>query len=89
MPDQNGPCPFDREWKFDISAAYYYDAPNRQRYAQIRRLKTVWPDRPALWLSYGIVNAASTSGGVKHDYRLPMRPQHSISSHAYADSVAT
>jgi HEAT repeat protein len=89
MPDQNGPCPFDREWKFDISAAYYYDAPNRQRYAQIRRLKTVWPDRPALWLSYGIVNAASTSGGVKHDYRLPMRPQHAISSHAYADSVAT
>jgi hypothetical protein len=25
---------------------------------------------------------------VKHDYRLPMRPQHAISSRAYADSVA-
>ena len=88
MPDQNGPCLYDRDWKFDIAAAYYYDADNRERYARIRRLKTVWPDRPALWLSYGIVNAESTSGGVKHDYRLPMRPQHAISSRAYADSVA-
>jgi cytochrome c551/c552 len=88
MPDQNGPCLYDRDWKFDIAAAYYYDADNRERYARIRRLKTVWPDRPALWLSYGIVNAESTSGGVKHDYRLPMRPQHAISSQAYADSVA-
>ena len=88
MPDQNGPCLFDRDWKFDIAAAYYYDADNRERYARIRRLKTVWPDRPALWLSYGIANAESTTGGVKHDYRLPMRPQHVISSRAYADSVA-
>ena len=88
MPDQNGPCLFDREWKFDIAAAYYYDADNRERYARIRRLKTVWPDRPTLWLSYGIVNAESTSGGVKHDYRLPMRPRHAITSRAYADSVA-
>lgn len=88
MPDQNGPCIYDREWKFDIGAAYYYDADTRERYARIRRLKTVWPDRPVLWLSYGIVNAESTSGGVKHDYRLPMRPQHAISSRAYADSVA-
>jgi cytochrome c551/c552 len=88
MPDQNGPCLYDRDWKFDIAAAYSYDADNRERYARIRRLKTVWPDRPALWLSYGIVNAESTSGGVKHDYRLPMRPQHAISSRAYADSVA-
>ena len=88
MPDQNGPCLYDRDWKFDIAAAYYYDADNRERYARIRRLKTAWPDRPALWLSYGIVNAESTSGGVKHDYQLPMRPQHAISSRAYADSVA-
>ncbi|MFM9194217.1 MAG: hypothetical protein ACKOWG_00450, partial [Planctomycetia bacterium] len=88
MPDQNGPCLYDREWKFDIAAAYYYDADNRERYARIRRLKTVWPDRPVLWLSYGIVNAESTTGGVKHDYRLPMRPQHAIASRAYADSVA-
>jgi hypothetical protein len=88
MPDQNGPCLYDRDWKFDIAAAYYYDADNRERYARIRRLKTVWPDRPTLWLSYGIVNAESTSGGVKHDYRLPMRPQHALSSRAYADSVA-
>jgi hypothetical protein len=88
MPDQNGPCLYDRDWKFDIAAAYFYDADNRERYARIRRLKTVWPDRPVLWLSYGIVNAESTSGGVKHDYRLPMRPQQLISSRAYADSVA-
>lgn len=88
MPDQNGPCLYDREWKFDIAASYYYEADNRERYARIRRLKTIWPDRPVVWLSYGTVNAESTTGGVKHDYPLPIRPRHAISSRAYADSVA-
>jgi len=50
IPDQNGPCEFDREWKFDIGAGYDYETNNRHRYAQIRRFKTVWPDRPVIWL---------------------------------------
>ncbi len=50
MPDQNGPCEFDQDWRFDIGAGYYYETNNRHRYTQIRRFKTVWPDRPVIWL---------------------------------------
>lgn len=53
MPDQNGPCDFDREWKFDIGAGYYYETNNRHRYTQIRRFRTLWPDRPVIWLCDG------------------------------------
>lgn len=87
MPDQNGPCLHDRDWKFDIAAAYYYDAGNRERYARIRRLKTVWPDRPVLWLSYGSVNAPK-NGFVNHALSMPATPRQEIASRAYADSVA-
>jgi len=87
MPDQNGPCLHDRDWKFDIAAAYYYDAVNRERYARIRRLKTVWPDRPVLWLSYGSVGAPK-DGFVNHAVTMPTTPRQEIGSRAYADSVA-
>jgi HEAT repeat protein len=53
MPDQNGPCAYDRDWKFDVGAGYYYDTNNRHRYTQIRRFKTLWPDRPVIWLCDG------------------------------------
>ncbi len=85
MPDEGGPCEFDRQWKFDIGAGYYYETGNRHRYAQIRRFKTIWPDRPVMWL----VDGTWTGGSAPLNYTFkplvsplpdPLRP-------AYADAI--
>jgi HEAT repeat protein len=69
MPDQNGPCAYDREWKFDVGAGYYYDTNNRHRYTQIRRFKTLWPDRPVLWLCDG-----NPTGGAEKPLNYKYKP---------------
>lgn len=86
MPDQNGPCDFDREWKFDIGAGYYYETSNRHRYTQIRRFKTIWPDRPVLWLCDG---TQSGLHGPPLNYKYPSLQQPLLSPHspAYADAL--
>ena len=51
-----------KDWKFDVSAGYIYgvgpaippQGRNRAAYTVIRGLKTIWPDRPVQWLSWGI-----------------------------------
>ena len=53
---------YAKDWKFDVSAGYIYgvgpaippQGRNRAAYAIIRGLKTIWPDRPVQWLSWGI-----------------------------------
>lgn len=53
--------PYARKWKFDISAGYVYGTGptkrprerNRYAYSEIRKLKTLWPERPCQWLSWG------------------------------------
>ncbi len=85
MPDQNGPCDFEPEWKFDIGAGYYYETNNRHRYTQIRRFKTLWPDRPVLWLCDGAPTGLHTPLNYKYPalQQPPMNPQ----SPAYADMI--
>ena len=87
MPDQNGPCEFDRMWKFDIGAGYYYQINNRYRYTQIRRFKTLWPDRPVLWLVNGVASNSSGQGGVKYNVKMPAVPMAETSIQPYADAV--
>ena len=87
LPDQNGPTDFDRLWKFDIGAGYYYSTNTRYRYTQIRRFKTVWPDRPVLWLVNGVATSLSGQGGVKYDAKMPTTPIPQTSIQPYADAI--
>lgn len=82
MPQQNGPCDFDRDWKFDIGAGYYYEINNRYRYTQIRRFKTLWPDRPVLWL----VNGTSIREA-RYNAAVPTNALAETSFQPYADGV--
>jgi hypothetical protein len=86
MPDQNGPCEFDREWKFDVGAGYYYETGNRHRYTQIRRFKTLWPDRPVLWLVDGAPTALH-GGALNYRYKPLTSPLASPQMPPYADAV--
>ncbi len=90
MPDQNGPCDYDRDWKFDIAAGYYYAAPTRTRYASIRRLKTVWPERPVLWLNQGKVGVGIGLNltSIQHTTAVPTSPLHRLTDITSADSTA-
>lgn len=50
-----GPTPADRRWKFDVGGIYHYKGGNRNAaYNMVRRYRTVWPERPVIWLSLGI-----------------------------------
>jgi hypothetical protein len=91
MPDQNGPCAYDRQWDFDIAAGYYYEAPSRTRYAMIRRMKTTWPDRPVLWLNQGKVGVGLglNQTAIQHSTPVPTLPLHSLTDITSADSLCT
>ncbi len=84
MPDQNGPGDFDLDWKFDIGAGYWYQTNNRHRYTQIRRFRTLWPDRPVIWLVDG---SPTGMGGISHTYQAPQSPLHSHHTPIYADAL--
>ena len=91
MPDQNGPCAYDRDWKFDIAAGYYYATPSRTRYASIRRMKTLWPDRPVLWLNQGKagVGLGLNRTSIGHATAVPKSPLHKLTDITTADSICT
>ena len=45
----------DFDWKFDLGGIYHYVGHTRKdAFSLVRRYKTIWPDRPVLWLSHGI-----------------------------------
>ncbi len=82
----------DPEMKFDFLGSYIYDGDFRQMYAKIRSLKTIWPDRPLIWLSYGNVNLGL--GGSVHAKPItwkvdwPTKPVRYRFDHPYADNFA-
>ena len=84
LPDQNGPLAGDRRWKFDVGAAYEYGASNRERYNRIRRFKTMWPERPVMWL---VMNNTGSAHGVRYDVQVPTDPA-PLGHRAYSHSVA-
>ncbi len=92
MVQQNGPTEADRNWRFDVAGAYYYQTSNRVRYNQIRRYKTLWPQRPVIYLVDGGVGTAAVVGfgGNALRYNTPMAdtPFMNRRSKAYAHSVA-
>lgn len=81
----SGPNPADLRWKFDVGGIYDYKGSNRIAYYLIRRIKTLWPDRPIIWLSLGI--GGYEMNPVKYSLKTPTSPWRSRSDRAYADSI--
>lgn len=73
-------------WKFDLGGVYDYKGDNRMAgYNLIRRYKTIWPDRPVLWLSLGI--GGYEMNPVRHDQKVPQVPMLERYDRAFADSL--
>lgn len=86
MPDQNGPNIAEHRWKFDVGGAYWYETNNRVRYNMIRRYRTVWPDRPLMWLVSGNAGLPLLAP-VNYQLKFPENLVLNRACNAYADSV--
>ncbi len=76
-----------RRWQFDVVGIYDYKCDQRMAaFSLVRRLKTLWPDRPVLWLSLGI--GGYEMNPVWFTHRAPERPLATRRIRAYADAVA-
>ncbi len=76
-----------RRWKFDVGGIYDYKCDSRMSaYNLVRRMKTLWPDRPVIWLSLGI--GGYEMNPVKCSLRVPDRPMNTRRLRCYADAVA-
>ena len=81
-----GPNVADFEWKFDVGGIYHYFGDARKNaYALVRRYKTIWPDRPVVWLSHGIGVYERTP--VKFNHKPPTGPVSSRYWRCYRDSM--
>ena len=90
LPEQGllgaGPNPADLRWKFDVGGVYHYKGCTRiAAYDMVRRYKTLWPERPILWLSLGI--GGYEMNPVKRTQRVPTSPMTSRGHRAYADTI--
>ena len=86
LPEEGGANPGDLRWKFDVAGVYDYKGCNRMAaYNMVRRYKTLWPDRPIIWLSLGI--GGYEMNPVKRTQRVPEGPLFSRGHRAWADSV--
>lgn len=81
-----------KDFKFDIGGVYVYDGDHRRMYECVRGMKSVWPDRPVQWLSFGNINIGlgSSSYGkpVTWNTSMPTRPMSRRFEHCYVDSFA-
>ncbi|MDA0837035.1 MAG: hypothetical protein O2857_04560 [Planctomycetota bacterium] len=90
LPEQGlmgaGPNPADLRWKFDVGGIYHYKGCTRlAAYDLVRRYKTLWPERPILWLSLGI--GGYEMNPVKRTQQVPISPMTSRGHRAYADTI--
>jgi hypothetical protein len=77
----------DLRWKFDVAGIYDYKGCNRiAAYMLVRRIQTLWPERPIIWLSLGI--GGYEMNPVKYHQRTPQSPMFTRNPRAYADSVS-
>ncbi len=84
---KDGSWPPDRRMQFDVNGIYDYKGCNRLAgYWLVRRLKTLWPDRPVMWLSLGI--GGYEMNPVRHDHKPPTVPLISRAQRAYADALS-
>ncbi|MFP4028141.1 MAG: HEAT repeat domain-containing protein [Candidatus Brocadiia bacterium] len=82
-----GPTPADHRWKFDVGGIYHYKAGNRNSvYNMIRRYRTLWPERPVIWLSLGI--GGYEMNAVRRTKKMPENLIDTRSRRAWADSVS-
>lgn len=86
LPGQGGITVADRRWKFDVGGIYDYKGDNRMAaYNLVRRMKTIWPERPVLWLSLGI--GGYEMNPVQYNQDVPAGPFVDRSDRCWADSL--
>lgn len=91
--ETEGTCA-DRDWKFDLSGGYYYTGDGRYVYTKCRSMKTMWPDRPLMWLSLAetdvglgnYLNPVPLTAKVADGW--PTRPISYRFDHPYLDNIA-
>ncbi|MBS3762816.1 MAG: HEAT repeat domain-containing protein [Planctomycetes bacterium] len=82
-----GPTPADHRWKFDVGGIYHYKAGNRNSvYNMVRRYRTLWPERPVIWLSLGI--GGYEMNAVRRTKKMPENLIDTRGRRAWADSVS-
>lgn len=81
-----------KDFKFDIGGVYIYDGDHRRMYECVRGMKSVWPDRPVQWLSFGNINiglgSSSYAKPVTWNTPMPTHPMSRRFEHCYVDSFA-
>ncbi|MCX5659573.1 MAG: hypothetical protein NTW19_07595, partial [Planctomycetota bacterium] len=76
----------DFDWKFDVGGIYHYIGHTRKdAFSLVRRYKTIWPDRPVLWLSNGIGVYERTP--IQHNHLGPTLPITDRTWRCYTDAV--
>lgn len=86
LPEQAGPTYADFEWKFDVGGIYHYVGHTRKdAFSLVRRYKTIWPDRPVLWLSHGI--GVYERSPIQYTFSGPGEPIVGRTYRAYTDSL--
>lgn len=74
------------DWDFDVAGIYDYKGDNRlAAYNLVRSFKTLWPDRPVIWLSLGI--GGYEMNPVRRTQSVPQSPLFTRGNRAYADSM--
>ena len=74
------------DWKFDLGGIYHYVGHTRKdAFSLVRRYKTIWPDRPVLWLSHGIGVYERTP--IQYTFQTPSAPIINRTYRAYTDSL--
>ena len=78
----------DFKWKFDVGGIYHYWGDSRKTsFSLVRRYKTIWPDRPVLWLSEGLGVYERTPIQFNNK-EIPGEPMYGERwRHAYVDAV--
>lgn len=91
LPEESlagGPAnPASRRWEFDVGGVYDYKGDARlAAYAMVRRYRTLWPDRPVMWLSLGF--GGYEMDPITHGRKMPRVPLATRRLRCYSDTVA-
>ena len=86
LPGDSGDLPAAARWQFDVGGVYDYKCDSRMSgYNLVRRYQTLWPERPIIWLSFGV--GGYEMNPVKRTQKVPGGPIFWRNHRCYADSV--
>lgn len=85
ISDPADPSIFDL--KFDVATVARDSSDPRRDYANIRRIKTLWPDRPLFWHTEGLTMPPSVTAVMKWDFVPTTKPLIGRGYSAYADAL--